>query len=61
MDTVIREFVADGGDFPEWTPSYSIAPTEVTPIGRERAIAETGLFQRTVDAAIWHFHPAFMN
>ena len=61
VDTIIREFVADGGDFREWTPRYSIAPTQVTPIVRERANPETGEFQRTVDAAIWDFHPAFMK
>ncbi|MFS0733871.1 SOS response-associated peptidase family protein [Microbacterium sp. 1P10UB] len=61
VDTIIREFVADGGDFHEWTPRYSIAPTQVTPIVRERANAETGEFQRIVDAAIWDFHPAFMK
>ena len=61
VDTIIREFVADGGDFREWAPRYSIAPTQTTPIMRECANSETGEFQRTVDAAIWDFHPAFMK
>lgn len=61
VDTIIREFVADGGDFREWTPRYSIAPTQDTPIVRERANPDTGEFQRTVDAAIWDFRPAFMK
>lgn len=61
VDTIIREFVADGGDFREWAPSYSIAPTQVTPIVREHANSETGEFRRTVDAAVWDFRPAFMK
>nr|BFF10355.1 hypothetical protein GCM10025699_16580 [Microbacterium flavescens] len=36
-DEIIREFVADGGDFRDWTPRYSIAPTQIVPIVRERA------------------------
>lgn len=42
VDTIIREFVAAGGDFQEWTARYSIAPTQVTPIVRERANPDTG-------------------
>ena len=61
VDTIIREFVADGGDFREWKPRYSIAPTQVTPIVREHANPDTGEFQRTVDAAVWDFHPSFMK
>ena len=53
VDTLISEFVAQGGDFREWTPRYSIAPTQVTPIVRERADPSTGEYQRTVDAAVW--------
>ena len=60
-DELIREFVAAGGDFREWTGSYSIAPTDTVPIVRERADEKTGEIRRTVDAAVWNFHPAFMK
>ena len=60
-DELIQEFVADGGDFREWTGSYSIAPTNTVPIVRERADEKTGEIRRTVDAAVWNFHPAFMK
>ncbi|WP_433673776.1 SOS response-associated peptidase [Microbacterium gorillae] len=60
-DTLIKEFVAAGGDFREWRPSYSIAPTNVVPIVRERADRSTGEVQRTLDQAVWDFHPAFMR
>lgn len=43
VDTIIREFVADGGDLREWTPRYSIAPTQVTPIVRQRANPDRGV------------------
>lgn len=60
-DEIIKEFAAAGGDFKEWTPRYSIAPTQVVPIVRERADRKTGEYQRRVDAAVWNFHPAFMK
>lgn len=60
-DELIREFVADGGDFREWTPRYSIAPTQIVPIVRERADPATGEFRRQLDAAVWNFHPSFMK
>jgi len=60
-DELIKEFVAAGGDFQEWEPQYSLAPTNVVPIVRERADRQTGEFQRSVDAAVWDFHPAFMK
>ena len=33
---LIEEFVAAGNDYRDWIPQYSIAPTEVVPIVRER-------------------------
>jgi putative SOS response-associated peptidase YedK len=60
-DELIQEFVAAGGDFHEWTGSYSIAPTNTVPIVRERADEKTGEIHRAVDAAVWNFHPAFMK
>jgi putative SOS response-associated peptidase YedK len=58
---LIQEFVASGGDYRDWRPSYSIAPTDVVPIVRERVDKQTGEVRRSVDAAVWDFHPAFMR
>jgi putative SOS response-associated peptidase YedK len=60
-DELIKEFVAEGGDFREWRPTYSIAPTEVAPIVRERQDKETGEIVRRIDDAVWNFHPSFMK
>ncbi|WP_395244873.1 SOS response-associated peptidase [Agromyces sp. MMS24-K17] len=48
-------------DFPEWEPRYSLAPTDVVPIVRERADRETGEFTRRLEPAVWNFHPSFMK
>lgn len=61
VDEMIQEFVAQGGDYRDWRPQYSIAPTEVIPIVRERKNSETGEVLRTVDPAVWNFHPSFMK
>ena len=61
VDDLIKEYVAAGGDYREWRPSYSIAPTNVVPIVRERADATTGELHRSLDTAVWDFHPAFMR
>jgi putative SOS response-associated peptidase YedK len=42
-------------------PQYSIAPTDVTPIIRERKHSDSGDVTRDVDAAVWDFHPSFMK
>jgi putative SOS response-associated peptidase YedK len=60
-DDLIHAFVADGNDFEDWTPRYSIAPTDVTPIIRERKHADSGEVTRTVALQLWDFHPAFMR
>jgi putative SOS response-associated peptidase YedK len=60
-DDLIQVFVADGNDFTEWVPSYSIAPTDPTPIIRERKRSDSGEVIRSIDAAAWDFHPAFMR
>lgn len=61
VDEMIQEFVAEGGDYRDWKPSYSIAPTQVVPIVRERKNSDTGEVTRSVDAAVWNFHPSFMK
>lgn len=60
-DELIQEFVAAGGDFRDWRPSYSLAPTDVVPIVRERVRSSTGELERTIDPAVWDFHPAFLR
>ena len=61
VNELIVEFVAAGGDLRDWRPAYSLAPTDVVPIVRERVDAATGEVRRTVDGAVWNFHPAFMR
>src|SRR5215204_5072610 len=61
VDELIQEFVAEGGDYRDWRPQYSIAPTQVVPIVRERHNKDTGEVTRSVDPAVWNFHPAFMK
>ena len=58
---LIEEFVLDGNDFRDWSVSYSIAPTDVIPIIRERADKKTGEIARTVEPAIWDFRPSFVK
>jgi putative SOS response-associated peptidase YedK len=59
-DDLVRAFVADGNDFTDWVPRYSVAPTDVAPLIRERKHSDSGEVPRTVVAAVWDFHPAFM-
>jgi len=56
---LIEEFVAQGNDFREWRPQYSIAPTDTVPIVRERA--KDGEIVRTIEPAAWDFHPPFIK
>lgn len=58
---LIEEFVAQGGDFREWRPQFSIAPTELVPIVRERQDAASGEVTRSIVAAEWDFHPPFLT
>ena len=60
-DELIQEFVAAGGDYRDWRPSFSLAPTDAVPIVRERVRSATGAIERTVDAAVWDFRPAFLR
>ncbi|MDP9028505.1 MAG: SOS response-associated peptidase [Actinomycetota bacterium] len=58
---LISLFVADGNDYEDWVPSFSIAPTDPVPIIRERRDKVTGEVRRTIDRAVWNFHPSFMK
>ena len=56
-DDLIQEFVAEGGDFRDWRPSYNVAPTETTLVVRERE--HDGDVTRTLDAVSWGLRPAW--
>jgi len=56
-DDLIQEFVATGGDFRDWRPSYNIAPTDRVPVVREWE--HDGTVTREVDAATWGLTPAW--
>jgi putative SOS response-associated peptidase YedK len=58
---LIEEFVLDGNDYRDWNISYSIAPSDTIPIVRERRDKDSGEVTRTVEPAVWNFHPAFMK
>ena len=58
---LIEEFVLDGNDYRDWSISYSIAPTDPIPVIRERADTTTGEARRTVEEAVWDFHPPFLK
>lgn len=61
MNELIEEFVAQGHDFRDWRPQYSIAPTDPVPIVRERQHHDTGEVQRLIEAANWDFRPSFVK
>jgi putative SOS response-associated peptidase YedK len=58
---LIEEFVLEGNDFRDWAPSFSIAPTDVVPIIREKRDSATGEVVRRVEPAVWDFHPSFIK
>ncbi len=58
INTLIADFVATGGDYNEWVPSYSIAPTNQVPIVRERT-GENSTVIRTIDLASWGLKPGW--
>lgn len=58
---LIEQFVLDGNDFRDWVPSYSIAPTDVIPVIRERRSTSTGEVSRRVVPAVWDFRPSFVK
>jgi putative SOS response-associated peptidase YedK len=60
-DDLIVEFVAEGNDFEDWLPRFSIAPTDIAPIIRERKHSDSGEVTRTIESAVWDFHPSFMK
>jgi putative SOS response-associated peptidase YedK len=55
-----RLFVAED-DYPDMMPTFSIAPTDVIPIVRERPHSDTGELRRQLEPAVWNFRPSFMR
>lgn len=58
---LIEAFVLDGNDYRDWVPSFSISPTDVIPVIRERRSSSTGEVTRQVEPAVWDFRPAFVK
>ncbi|MEO6942659.1 MAG: SOS response-associated peptidase [Terrimesophilobacter sp.] len=58
VNTLIADFVASGGDYDEWVPAYSIAPTNRAPIVRERVNGD-GDAIRSLDLASWGLRPGW--
>lgn len=56
---LIVEFVAQGGDFRDWKPSYSVAPTDPAPIVRERKAVDSDAPARFIELADWGFRPGW--
>ncbi|AZZ47839.1 SOS response-associated peptidase family protein [Rathayibacter rathayi] len=56
-DELIREFVAAGGHAEDWAPDYSVAPTDIAPIVRERV--HDGERERELEFASWGFTPSW--
>jgi putative SOS response-associated peptidase YedK len=63
-DELITEFVAEGGDFRDWRPSYNIAPTQTIPVLLEAARGgksseEGGDVRRRLEPARWSLVPSW--
>lgn len=56
-DELIQEFVARGGNAQDWTPAYSVAPTNSAPIIREWQPSDEDAPVREVELARWDFKP----
>lgn len=58
VNTLIEDFVTAGGDYTEWIPAYSIAPTNRVPVVHER-VSEDGSTVRRLDMAGWGMRPSW--
>jgi putative SOS response-associated peptidase YedK len=56
----VAAFLDAVNDFPSWEPAYSIAPTNVIPVVRERAHSD-GEVTRQLEPAVWDFWPQWMS
>lgn len=57
IDELINEFVAEGGDFRDWRPSYNIAPTETIPVLLQ-SVKGDGDVTRHLEPARWPLVPS---
>jgi putative SOS response-associated peptidase YedK len=57
-DDLIQEYVAQGGDFRDWTPSWNIAPTDTIPVLLESAKGD-GDEVRRLEPARWSLVPSY--
>jgi putative SOS response-associated peptidase YedK len=57
-DELINKFVAEGGDFRDWRPSYNIAPTETIPLLLQSAKGD-GEVTRRLEPARWSLVPSW--
>lgn len=58
VNELIELFVASGGNYDEWVPAFSIAPTDAAPIVRERLSPE-GEVVRQLELASWGLRPGW--
>lgn len=56
VEDLIQEFVADGGDFRDWRPSWNIKPTDTIPIVIETGAAGATPVRR-IEPARWSLVP----
>jgi len=57
-DDMIREFVAEGGGFRDWRPSYNIVPTQTIPVLLESAKGGEEVVRR-LEPARWSLVPSW--
>lgn len=60
VNTLIANFVAAGGDYDEWVPTFSIAPANRVPIVRERLGGGAGVI-RKLEPASWGLQPGWVK
>lgn len=58
MNSLIEEFVADGGDFSDWTPTWHIRPTDTVPVVID---APRGDLKRRIEGARWSMVPSWQK
>jgi putative SOS response-associated peptidase YedK len=58
-DGLLRSYVAESRDgAPVWSPTYSVAPSTLAPVVRER-VDEDGTIRRVLEPARWGLHPSW--
>lgn len=59
VNTLIEEFVAEGGDFREWMPSFNIPPTATIPVLVEAKLRDSEEYGRRLEPARWGLVPGW--